>query len=70
MASHSLSLLVDPDNFEESLCAGSITVALDEAGRLRHVWQAGSIRDGVTVLRRCIAIARRRYLEQSKLLPL
>jgi exosome complex RNA-binding protein Rrp42 (RNase PH superfamily) len=61
----STTLLADPNAFEESLCGGTITVAMHPSeGEVVHVHAAGHLRDGARLLDEAIAQAGVRCEEQ------
>lgn len=65
VTSEGTQLLSDLTAFEEPLCQTQVTIALDEAGRLRHVAQAGlGYRDPASpasLVTECIKLARERW---------
>ncbi|KAK9896957.1 hypothetical protein P389DRAFT_51565 [Cystobasidium minutum MCA 4210] len=66
------ALLCDPTSFEEPLCQTRVTIALDEKGTLRHVYQAGPGRrqpqNPAALLHECISLTRERYKQLAAVL--
>lgn len=65
-------ILSDLTAFEEPLCQTRVTVALDERGSLKHVYQAGpGLRDPKNpagLLVQCIKLARERWKQLNAVL--